>query len=43
MESFLGGFNTKVGTEDIFKSAIGNESLREVSSDNGVRIVNFAT
>jgi hypothetical protein len=29
--------------EDIFKLVIGNESLHEVSNDNGVRIVNFAT
>ena len=27
----------------IFKSTIGNESLRQDSNDNGVRIVNFVT
>jgi hypothetical protein len=35
-------FNAKVGREDIFKSAMGNESLHEISNDNGVRVVNFA-
>jgi hypothetical protein len=29
--------------EDIFKLTIGNESLHEISNDNGVRLVNFAT
>jgi hypothetical protein len=36
-------FNAKVGREDIFKSKIGNESLHEISNDNGVRAGNFAT
>jgi hypothetical protein len=35
-------FNAKVGREDIFKPTIGNEGLNEVSSDNGVRLLNFA-
>jgi hypothetical protein len=39
----LGDFNAKVGTEDIFKPTIGNASLREISNDNGVKAVNFAT
>jgi hypothetical protein len=30
-------FNAKVGGEDIFKPTIGNESLHEISYDNGVR------
>jgi hypothetical protein len=29
--------------EDIFKMITGDESLHEVSNENGVRIVNFAT
>jgi hypothetical protein len=33
----------KVGREDIFKLTIENESLHEISNDNGVRVVNFAT
>jgi hypothetical protein len=33
----------KVGREDIFKPTIGNESSHEISNDNGVRVVNFAT
>jgi hypothetical protein len=39
----LGGFNAKVGREDIFKSRNGNEILHEIANDNGVRIVKFAT
>jgi endonuclease/exonuclease/phosphatase family metal-dependent hydrolase len=39
----LGDFNAKVGRENIFKPTIGNESLHEISNDNGVRAVNFAT
>ena len=38
----LGGFNTKVGRENIFKPTIGNECLHQVSNDNGFRVVNFA-
>jgi exonuclease III len=43
MKILLGDFNAKVGREDIFKSPIGNENLHEISNDNGVRVVNFAT
>jgi hypothetical protein len=32
-----------VDREDIFKPKIGNENLHEISNDNGVRVVNFAT
>jgi endonuclease/exonuclease/phosphatase family metal-dependent hydrolase len=39
----LGDFNTKVGREGIFKRTIVNESLHEISNDNGVRLVNVAT
>jgi hypothetical protein len=39
----LGDFNAKAGREDIFKPTIGNESSHEISNDNGVRVVNFAT
>jgi hypothetical protein len=35
-------FSAKVGREDIFKPTIGNERLHEISSDNGVIVVNFA-
>jgi hypothetical protein len=34
--------NAKEGREDNFKPTIGNESLRKISNDNGVRLVNFA-
>jgi hypothetical protein len=43
MKISLGDFNAKVGREDIFKPTTGNESLHEISNDNGVRVVNFAT
>jgi len=36
-------FNAKLGREDIFKPAFGNESLHQDRNDNGVRIVNFVT
>ncbi|PNF33766.1 hypothetical protein B7P43_G10210 [Cryptotermes secundus] len=43
MKILLGEFSAKVGREDIFKPTIGNESLHEISNDNAVRVVNFAT
>ncbi|PNF27173.1 hypothetical protein B7P43_G07841 [Cryptotermes secundus] len=43
MKILLGDFNAKVGREDIFKPTIGNESLHDISNDDGVRVVNFAT
>jgi hypothetical protein len=43
MKILLGDFKAKVGRENIFKTTIGNESLHEISNDNGVRTVNFAT
>jgi len=33
----------EVGRENILKPTIGNESVHQDNSDNGVRIVNFAT
>jgi hypothetical protein len=38
----LGDFNAKVGREDIFKPTSGNDSLQEISNENGVRAANFA-
>jgi hypothetical protein len=43
MKILLGDFNAKVGRENIFKPTIGNDSLHEISNDNVVRVVNFAT
>jgi endonuclease/exonuclease/phosphatase family metal-dependent hydrolase len=43
MNISLGDFNAKVGREAIIKSSIGNESLHEISNDNGVRVANFST
>jgi hypothetical protein len=39
----VGDFSAKVGREDIFKSTVGNERLHEISNDDGVGAVNFAT
>jgi hypothetical protein len=36
-------FQCKGREEGMFKLIIGNERLHEVSNDNGVRLVNFAT
>jgi hypothetical protein len=43
MKILLGEFNAKVCREGIFKPTIGNESIHEISNDNEVRVVNFAT
>ena len=43
MKILLGNFNEKLVGEDIFKLTIENESLHQDSTDNGVRIMNFAT
>jgi hypothetical protein len=43
MKILLGNFNAKVGREDTSKPAIGNKSLHEISNDNGVEVVHFAT
>jgi hypothetical protein len=43
IQILLGDFSSRIGREDISKPAIGNESLHEVSNDNGVRVVNFVT
>lgn len=38
----LGDFNAKVGKEGIFGPAVGNHSLHESTSDNGMRLIDFA-
>jgi hypothetical protein len=43
MKILLGDFNAKVGRKDVFKPTTGNKSLHEISNDNGVIVVNFAT
>jgi hypothetical protein len=43
LKNLLEDFNAKLGREDILKPVIGNENLHEASSDNGVRVVNYAT
>jgi hypothetical protein len=43
MQILLRDFNTEVGTEEVFKPTIGNESLHENNIDNGVRVVNLDT
>jgi len=39
----LGDFNAGVGREDIFEPRIRNENSHEISNDNKVRILKFAT
>jgi hypothetical protein len=41
MNILLGDFSAKVGRKIIFKQTFGNESLHEISNDNGVRVVNL--
>jgi hypothetical protein len=36
-------FNADVGREVIFKPTIGSKGLHQISNDNGVVVVNFAT
>jgi hypothetical protein len=43
MKILLGDLNAKVGRQDIFKPTIGNVIFHEISNDNGVRVVYFAT
>jgi hypothetical protein len=43
MKILLGDFSAEVRREDIFKLTIWNESIHEISNDNGVRVVNSAT
>jgi len=43
MKILLEDFNAKLGSEDIFKQTIGNESLHQDSNNNGVRVVTYAT
>ena len=43
MNIVLRDFKAKLGREFIFQPTIGNESLHQVSNDNGVRIVNSDT
>jgi hypothetical protein len=43
MKILLGDFNAEVGTVDIFKQTVRLGSLHEISNDNGVGVVNFAT
>jgi len=39
MKILLGDFIAKVGREDFLKLEIGNENLRVIGNDNGVRVV----
>jgi hypothetical protein len=41
--TFLGDFNAKVGREDILRPTVWNKSPHEISNDNGVTAVSFAT
>jgi len=41
MKIFSGDCNAELGSEDIFKPTLGNESPHLDSDDNGFRIVNL--
>jgi hypothetical protein len=43
MKILLGDFNAKVDRENIFIPTIQSESLHEITNDNGIRVVIFAT
>jgi hypothetical protein len=43
MKILLGDVSAEVSREDIFRPTIGSESSHEISNDNGVRVVSFAT
>jgi exonuclease III len=43
MKILLGDFNAKICREDVSKPTIWNENLHEISNDNVIRVVNFAT
>ena len=38
----LGDFNAEVGKKNIYKHIIGNESLRNETNNNGIRMIQFA-
>jgi hypothetical protein len=42
MKILLGDFNAKASREYIFKPTVGNDSLHEISNDNGITVVNVA-
>jgi len=39
----LGYFSAKIGKENIYKPTIGSESLREITNDNGNKLITFST
>jgi len=43
MKILLGDFNSKVGSKDIFKPTVWNDSLHEITNGNEVTILYFAT
>ncbi|XP_050079522.1 uncharacterized protein LOC126567336 [Anopheles maculipalpis] len=39
----IGDFNAQVGREEVFKPTIGSFSAHQLTNDNGLRLVNFAS
>lgn len=42
MKIILGDFNSKIGKRSIFFPTIGSHSVHNISSDNGILLINFA-
>ena len=39
----VGDFNAKLGKEQLYKDIIGRHSLHDVTNNNGLRLVQYAT
>lgn len=37
----IGGFNVKIGKEDIYRPTFGPNNLHDISNDNGIQLINL--